>query len=212
MTTSGRLATMGTSPHAIMHHYDVSDDFFRLWLGPDMVYSCGWWETGDGRDSLARAQHRKIDQRLCDPALGPPETAAAVNISVRYLHKLFKAEHRSVSQYVKGLRLERSRRELLDPRLTGRSIAAVAFDCGFGDLSGFNRAFKDAYGITPRELRTAPRRETAAERGERRTSPVTELASRHRPHNPVDHESGHARQPKRPRRMILQGHSRTPAR
>ena len=61
MTGSGRLATMGTSPRAIMHHYDLSDDFFRIWLGPDMVYSCGWWEAGDGRDSLARAQHRKLD-------------------------------------------------------------------------------------------------------------------------------------------------------
>jgi AraC-like DNA-binding protein len=61
-----------------------------------------------------------------------------------------------VSQYAKGLRLERSRRDLLDPRLAGRSIAAAAFDCGFGDLSGFNRAFKDAYGITPTELRTTP--------------------------------------------------------
>ena len=61
MTSSGRLATMGTSPRAIRHHYDLSDDFFRIWLGPDMVYSCGWWEAGDGRDSLARAQHRKLD-------------------------------------------------------------------------------------------------------------------------------------------------------
>ena len=61
MTSAGRLATMGTSPRAIRHHYDLSDDFFRIWLGPDMVYSCGWWEAGDGRDSLARAQHRKLD-------------------------------------------------------------------------------------------------------------------------------------------------------
>ena len=58
MTARGRLAALGTSPRAIMHHYDLSDDFFRLWLGPDMVYSCGWWEAGD---SLARAQDRKID-------------------------------------------------------------------------------------------------------------------------------------------------------
>jgi len=96
-----------------------------------------------------------ISHRLCDPGLGPPEIAAAANISVRYLHKLFEAEHLSVSQYIKALRLERSRRELLDPRLAGRSIAAVAFACGFGDLSGFNRAFKAAYGTSPRKLRTA---------------------------------------------------------
>jgi cyclopropane-fatty-acyl-phospholipid synthase len=61
MTISGRLAALGTSPRAIMHHYDVSDDFFRLWLGPDMVYSCGWWEAGDSHDSLAQAQDRKVD-------------------------------------------------------------------------------------------------------------------------------------------------------
>ena len=61
MTSPGRLAAMGTSPRAIRHHYDLSDDFFRIWLGPDMVYSCGWWEAGDGRDSLAQAQHRKLD-------------------------------------------------------------------------------------------------------------------------------------------------------
>lgn len=96
-----------------------------------------------------------IGQRLCDPGLGPPEIAAAANISVRYLHKLFEAEQRSVSQYIKELRLERSRRELLDPRRADRPIATVAFACGFGDLSGFNRAFKDAYGTSPRKLRTA---------------------------------------------------------
>jgi cyclopropane-fatty-acyl-phospholipid synthase len=61
MTTSGRLAALGTSPPAIMHHYDLSDDFFRIWLGADMVYSCGWWDTEHERDSLVLAQQRKID-------------------------------------------------------------------------------------------------------------------------------------------------------
>jgi AraC-like DNA-binding protein len=94
-----------------------------------------------------------IAQRLCDPALGPAEIAAATDISVRYLHKLFETEHRTVSQYVKGLRLDRARQDLLDPRLAGRSISAIAYGCGFGDLSGFNRAFKAAYAVSPSELR-----------------------------------------------------------
>jgi AraC-like DNA-binding protein len=97
-----------------------------------------------------------IDRRLADPTLGPAEIAAAVSISPRYLHKLFAAEHRSVGQYVRGLRLERCRRDLLDPRLADRSIAAIAFGWGFGDLSGFNRAFKAAFGATPREVRGHP--------------------------------------------------------
>jgi AraC-like DNA-binding protein len=96
-----------------------------------------------------------IEQRISDPTLDPDQIAAAVNISTRYLHKLFQDEHRSVSQYVKNLRLERTRRDLLDPRRADRSISSIAFDSGFGDISAFNRAFKDAYGITPREMRSA---------------------------------------------------------
>jgi AraC-like DNA-binding protein len=97
-----------------------------------------------------------IDGRLADPTLGPAEIAAAVSISPRYLHQLFAGEQRSVGQYVRGLRLERCRRDLLDPRLADRSIAAIAFGWGFGDLSGFNRAFRAAFGATPREVRARP--------------------------------------------------------
>jgi AraC-like DNA-binding protein len=116
----------------------------------------------DGGDPVRGAVQRSlmfrikdyIDQRISDPNLDPSEIAAAVNVSTRYLHKLFQAERRSVSQYVKECRLERSRRDLLDPRLAHRSISAIAFGCGFGDLSGFNRAFKDAHGISPSEMRS----------------------------------------------------------
>lgn len=97
-----------------------------------------------------------IDRRLADPTLGPAEIAAAVNISTRYLHQLFAGEHRSVSQYVRGLRLERCRRDLLDPRLADESVATIAFRWGFGDLSGFNRAFRATFGATPREVRARP--------------------------------------------------------
>lgn len=107
------------------------------------------------RALLARARDY-IQGRLGDPGLGPAEIAAGVHISPRYLHRLFAATDRSVGQYVRGLRLERVRRDLVDPRLADRSIAAIAFGWGFGDLSGFNRAFKAAYGLTPHQLRNPP--------------------------------------------------------
>jgi AraC-like DNA-binding protein len=88
-----------------------------------------------------------------DPALRPDEIAAAANISTRYLHKLFEGERQTVALYLRGVRLERARDDLLDPRLTRRSIAGIAHGCGFGDVSGFNRAFKAAYGINPSDLR-----------------------------------------------------------
>jgi AraC-like DNA-binding protein len=86
--------------------------------------------------------------------LGPAEIAAAVSISTRYLHKLLEADRQTVSLYIKGLRLDRARQDLLDPRQAGRPISAIAYSCGFGDLSGFNRAFKQAY-AAPKELRNA---------------------------------------------------------
>jgi len=121
-------------------------------------------DWADGSDAVRSSVQRSlmlrikdyIEGRLADPTLGPDEIAAAVNISTRYLHKLFASEHRSVSRYVRGLRLERCRRDLLDPRLADQSISAIAFGWGFGDLSGFNRAFRAAFGVTPREVRARP--------------------------------------------------------
>jgi AraC-like DNA-binding protein len=61
----------------------------------------------------------------------------------------------SETLYIKGLRLDRARRDLLDPRLAGHPVSAIAYACGFGDLSGFNRAFKQAYAVSPRQLRNS---------------------------------------------------------
>jgi cyclopropane-fatty-acyl-phospholipid synthase len=58
MTGTDRLVPMGASSEAIQFHYDLSNDFYRLWLDELMVYSCALWEEGD---SLDRAQQRKLD-------------------------------------------------------------------------------------------------------------------------------------------------------
>ncbi|WP_063770716.1 SAM-dependent methyltransferase [Streptacidiphilus carbonis] len=44
---------------AISHHYDVGNDFYRLVLGPSMVYSCAYWPTGT--HTLEAAQEAKLD-------------------------------------------------------------------------------------------------------------------------------------------------------
>jgi AraC-like DNA-binding protein len=94
-----------------------------------------------------------IQRHHRDAALGPTEVAAAANISTRYLHKLFTAESQTVSLYLRQVRLAGAREDLRDPEIENRSIAAIAHGRGFGDLSGFNRAFRDTYGMTPREMR-----------------------------------------------------------
>src|SRR3954452_4702459 len=61
MTPRVDAGLAGTSPAAIARHYDLSDEFFRGWLGTDLVYSCALWRPGDPRDTLASAQRRKLD-------------------------------------------------------------------------------------------------------------------------------------------------------
>jgi cyclopropane-fatty-acyl-phospholipid synthase len=57
---AGRAPTGGATRQAIEHHYDVGHDFFRLWLGARMVYSCALW-TGPIDDDLDTAQVAKLD-------------------------------------------------------------------------------------------------------------------------------------------------------
>jgi cyclopropane-fatty-acyl-phospholipid synthase len=55
----GRLHTLHRDRAAVRHHYDVSNEFYRLVLGPTMVYSCAYFESE--ADSLEEAQERKLD-------------------------------------------------------------------------------------------------------------------------------------------------------
>ncbi|MFF9073670.1 class I SAM-dependent methyltransferase [Streptomyces sp. NPDC014735] len=54
----GTLHTRRRDKAAISHHYDVGNDFYELFLGPSMVYSCGYWEDGG---TLEEAQRDKLD-------------------------------------------------------------------------------------------------------------------------------------------------------
>jgi cyclopropane-fatty-acyl-phospholipid synthase len=46
---------------AISHHYDVGNDFYRIVLGPSMVYSCAYWSSDEPGYGLADAQRDKLD-------------------------------------------------------------------------------------------------------------------------------------------------------
>jgi cyclopropane-fatty-acyl-phospholipid synthase len=49
----------GASAEAIRHHYDLSNDFYGLWLDRSLTYSCALWDGDD--DTLEQAQLRKLD-------------------------------------------------------------------------------------------------------------------------------------------------------
>jgi AraC-like DNA-binding protein len=82
------------------------------------------------------------------------------HVSVRYIQMLFESERATFSAFLLKRRLERADRVLGELASTGRSISAIAFDCGFGDLSYFNRAFRKRYGMTPSSRRAGVARES----------------------------------------------------
>ncbi|UVJ44026.1 C17 cyclopropane fatty acid synthase CfaB [Pseudomonas sp. LS1212] len=51
-----------TDAAAISYHYDLSNEFYQLWLDQDMAYSCAYFKTGS--ESLEQAQHAKFEH-LC---------------------------------------------------------------------------------------------------------------------------------------------------
>jgi cyclopropane-fatty-acyl-phospholipid synthase len=62
------------TPHFedVQSHYDLSDDFYRLWLDPTQTYSCAYFERDDM--SLEEAQIAKIDLSLGKLGLQPGMT------------------------------------------------------------------------------------------------------------------------------------------
>ena len=53
------------------------------------------------------------------------------------------------AEYLNRLRIQKACEEIL----SGSSISGAAFDCGFRNLSNFNRQFRMMVGCTPREYR-----------------------------------------------------------
>ena len=54
----------------IAHHYDLSNDLFRLFLDESLTYSSAWFD-GDQQGDLHAAQLRKIDRLLDSAGVGP---------------------------------------------------------------------------------------------------------------------------------------------
>lgn len=61
--------------------------------------------------------------------------------------------HRNFSSFLNGYRLAEVKAALTDPAQREVPIITIALDSGFGSLGPFNRAFREAEGMTPSEYR-----------------------------------------------------------
>jgi len=106
---------------------------------------------------------REIETRATDPGLNADTIASGLGITSRYLRLPLEETGRSFSQHVLEKRLDRAAGLLRDPRRDGYKVSAIAFECGFSDLSYFNRAFRRRFGETPSDARQNARRQNSDE-------------------------------------------------
>jgi AraC-like DNA-binding protein len=119
--------------------------------------------NADGADSRPDAQgvragrlaamKEEILQRIEQSSLSVGEVARTQQISERYIRELFASEGTTFTDFVRQARLARAHRMLTDPSQLHRPIHLIAYESGFGDLSYFNRAFRQRCGMTPSDAR-----------------------------------------------------------
>lgn len=98
-----------------------------------------------------------------DPQLSLESMSKRLGVSPRKLSQsINENEEKNFSDFVNEYRIEKARRLLSDPRYAKEKIASVAYDCGFGNVTSFNLAFKSKTRMTP----SAYRKERLAESSE----------------------------------------------
>ena len=92
-----------------------------------------------------------------DPQLSVRSVARDLGVTPRYLQTLFEQDGSTFSAFLLNQRLVRAHRMLTNPRFDRYRVSAIAYEVGFGDISYFNRCFRQRYGTTPRDLRGCAR-------------------------------------------------------
>ena len=95
---------------------------------------------------------RYVRSRLCDPALDPEQIANGCGISTRYLHELFRDTNQTLGQWVRDQRLTACQQDLKDIA-NRQTIAEIAYAHGFSDQAQFSRAFRNHFGLSPKDFR-----------------------------------------------------------
>jgi len=114
-------------------------------------------EAGGVRAARLAAVKADIIANLTRPDLSAAIVAARQGLTPRYVHLLFEPEGVTFSDFVIGQRLALAYRMLTDPRYARHAVSAIALMVGFGDLSYFNRTFRQRFGDTPTGVRSRAR-------------------------------------------------------
>lgn len=107
---------------------------------------------GIGGARLAMVK-QDMARHLTDAELDIVAVARRQGVTPRYVQRLFEREGTTFGHFLRNARLDLARKAL--EAGCADTISAIAFDCGFGDLSHFNKAFRSRFGTTPSDVRAA---------------------------------------------------------
>jgi AraC-like DNA-binding protein len=136
----------------VSHFYDLMAVAIGATSDATEIAQCGGL-----RAARLHAIKREIADNLDQPNLSVAALAGKHGVTPRYVQRLFELEGTTFTEYVLAQRLARAHRLLTDPRRHGDKISAVAYDCGFNDVSYFNRAFRRRFAAAPSDVRAQGR-------------------------------------------------------
>lgn len=115
-----RSNTVAGSRRNIHDHYDLNNEFFRLFLDDRMVYSCAWYETPE--DTLETAQLQKMDRACRKLQLNPGDHLLEIGTGwgAMAIHAATRYGCRVTTTTISREQYEYARREIARAGLEGR--------------------------------------------------------------------------------------------
>jgi cyclopropane-fatty-acyl-phospholipid synthase len=108
-----QLNSLAQSRANVAHHYDLSNDFYRLWLDDDMQYSCAYWTEAD--EDLEAAQLAKKAHIAAKLSLEPGQRVLDIGCGwggmALYLNRIAGVEVLGITLSEEQLKLARERAE-----------------------------------------------------------------------------------------------------
>lgn len=111
-------------------------------------------------ETLKRAM--ELEKLYLDPELNLARVSEHTGIQPKSVSSILNQYHQtSFNDFVNDYRVQEVKRRLLDPSNQHLTISGIALDSGFNSQATFQRAFKQATGVSPREYMTATMKKTA---------------------------------------------------
>ncbi|GAC70897.1 SAM-dependent methyltransferase [Gordonia soli] len=117
----GRLHSLGRDRAVISHHYDLSNDFYRLILDDHMAYSSALWDDSDPHQSIEDAQAAKLDLVCRKVGLDRAKGLRFLDIGCGWGSlSLYAAEHYGAK--VVGVTIAQEQKKFIDARIAERDL------------------------------------------------------------------------------------------